>query len=271
MSSKLRTAVSRELTENASKYCQSNPHIKHVAASKSLLDDDILILFQIMITNDDDATQLSADTLERAVRTEGEMNKIDNRYCGMLQFMALSTLLKKSIVSIYPNCSFAYRELFHATILPLQHDTRHILVPPTVNRPLIFLWTRSGGHNETNDFFTANHVVPIIKSSKRSESPESDDSESFYTINTDRKTNPVYTSKQSQSSTNSTDLSQMNEQKNQYCPITVPSPDHPITGLSPVKGSKLPIVKEEMHEEGSYSSPNAPSENIVHQAQTMVS
>jgi len=140
-----------------------------VARAKSLVGDDVLNLYHMLITDDEAMADLSADNLHMAVEGEGERNINDDRSCGILQLMALSTLLKEGIVSVYPDePPFEYRELFHSTIHPLGHDTRQIFVQPRVVRPLIFFWTQSYGANESVFFFK--HVIPIFEFSRKRES-----------------------------------------------------------------------------------------------------
>jgi len=70
--------------------------------------------------------------------------------------MALSSVIKRDIISIYPNCSETkIRALLDCTIIPR--------VEGNVIDPIRILWSRAGGLDaRPNSRFAPNHFVPVI-------------------------------------------------------------------------------------------------------------
>ena len=81
------------------------------------------------------------------------------KWAGLIQIMALSSVLQHTIYSVFPNYSHGIRPLFHGPILP-----RGTNLHPKCNTFYI-MWSRCGKFdNKERALFQPNHFVPLLKS-----------------------------------------------------------------------------------------------------------
>ena len=74
--------------------------------------------------------------------------------------MALSSVIKRDIISIYPKCS-------ETKIRALLDSTIRLRVEVKVIDPIRILWSRAGGLDARPNFrFAPNHFVPVIRYSE---------------------------------------------------------------------------------------------------------
>ena len=103
---------------------------------------------------------LSIDIQDRHDRIAGIMKQAlstccDKRWAGLMEMMALSSVIDHVIYSVYPTCA----PLFHGPIVP------RMGTPPT---SCYIMWTRDSAL-DNNGPFQPNHFVPLIASSEKEE------------------------------------------------------------------------------------------------------
>ena len=92
------------------------------------------------------------------LKTEAVLTCVHGTWAGLVQLHALSSVLKCTIFSVYPNASHAIRPLFHGFIHP-----RVVNNIGNQNDPLYIMWTRdSNFDNRSGAMFQPNHFVPLL-------------------------------------------------------------------------------------------------------------
>ena len=77
---------------------------------------------------------------------------------SLVHIMAMSSVLSRPIVSMYPSVEFKYRCLVNQVINPRTSDTS-----ATPTEPLNILWSRDGNlDNEDGGWYIPNHFVPVV-------------------------------------------------------------------------------------------------------------
>ena len=93
-----------------------------------------------------------------AIRAEARDTCLTNNWNGMVQLMALSTVLRWPIFSVYPEANPALRPILHWTIPPRRAEGH--------DNPLEqiqIMWSRDGSlDSRPHDFFQPNHFVPVV-------------------------------------------------------------------------------------------------------------
>ena len=81
--------------------------------------------------DDINASNLSYETPVESICLEGVNTAQDERLSDFLQTMAMRSILKTNIQSVYLDIEFYYRNLYHVLIEPLHHDTSANLHEPS--------------------------------------------------------------------------------------------------------------------------------------------
>ena len=91
----------------------------------------------------------------KSIKAEAIALSEDKEYSSMAAIMALSTVMRRPIFSLYPDIPYNKRKLFHRRIEPQLKQ---------FDESFYVLWSRDGGFNITRGrFFEPNHFVPIIQ------------------------------------------------------------------------------------------------------------
>ena len=78
-------------------------------------------------------------------------------WSSLVHILAMSSVLSRPIVSMYPSVQFKYRCLVNRVINPRTSDTS-----ATPKEPLNILWSRDGNlDNADEGWYNPNHFVPV--------------------------------------------------------------------------------------------------------------
>jgi len=89
---------------------------------------------------------------------EAKTTAHDGSWSGMLDILALSSVLGCKIYSVYPDCNSNIRCILSGIINPLQENPeyKNIVIP--------VMWSRDGNFDNTPNYpYQPNHFVPLIK------------------------------------------------------------------------------------------------------------
>ena len=108
------------------------------------------------LLSDESSKCFKGDRVE-CINKEATLNLRDRNWSSMVCMMALSSVIERDIISIYPKCSETkIRALLDCTIRPR--------VEVIVIDPIRILWSRAGGLDvRPNSRFAPNHFVPVIR------------------------------------------------------------------------------------------------------------
>ena len=153
----LRKECAQELSANSKDY-YNHPHLlqccKDIGADHELLIQCLL---------GDDAAENDLD-LKAAFDLEVKLSSRRKRWSSLLHVMAMSTVIQRPIVSLYPTVDFEFRRLMNNTIRPLRQQCPPVYIQNNPFSPIVaVLWSRDGNFDNTPGVpFQPNHVVPVI-------------------------------------------------------------------------------------------------------------
>ena len=113
-----------------------------------------------MLTSDNGRSKWyrSKDRL-KAVKAEAISVSMDKEYSSLLVMMALSTVVRQQIFSLYPEIPFNVRKLLHRCLEP-----QKLSPSEQFSKCFSVLWSRDGNlDNRRGSFFGPNHFVPVIQ------------------------------------------------------------------------------------------------------------
>ena len=91
-----------------------------------------------------------------ALKQQAMSTCVNKRWAGLIELMALTTVIKNTVFSVYPNASPSMRPLFHRLILPRgAHGGSY-------KEPCFIMWSRSSSF-DTERVFQPNHFVTMIE------------------------------------------------------------------------------------------------------------
>ena len=154
LATSLRLLTSVELFEN-SEYYAKHPRMEEVLSSNAEQFLNQNNAFSALLS-DESSKCFKGDRVE-CINKEAALNLRDSNWSSMVCMMALSSVIKRHIISIYPKCSETkIRALLDCTIRPR--------VEVNVIDPIRILWSRAGGLDaRPNSRFAPNHFVPVIR------------------------------------------------------------------------------------------------------------
>ena len=88
------------------------------------------------------------------VANEAVINIKNRTWCSMLSLIALSSVVKRSIRSVYPASSDLHERISNGVVLPRKNTDS--------NKPISIMWSRTESVNELGSAkFRSNHFVPL--------------------------------------------------------------------------------------------------------------
>lgn len=113
-------------------------------------------LFILMVTSAGEKQGQSTRRAVEAVKAEAMSASKDKVCSSLVHLMALSTVLKRPIFSVYPNTNPALRPLIHGLVHPRVSSAADVL-------PIYMLWSRDGNlDNRSGAVYQLNHFVPLV-------------------------------------------------------------------------------------------------------------
>ena len=113
-------------------------------------------LFTLLLTSAaENEWQVSSSKVE-GVKAETAATSEDKVWSSLAHWMALATVIKRPIFSVYPNANIALRSLMHGLVHPRLSAPAHV-------SPIYILWSRDGNlDNRQGAVFQPNHFVPLV-------------------------------------------------------------------------------------------------------------
>lgn len=163
MAADLRVACARELQANQETY-ERHPHLCRVASELDIPLDTLIF----SLLNDDSIRD--AQTSSGSLHLEIERSSNTGRWSTLLHVLALSNVLDREIISVFPDAKIAHRKLIHAVVKPTESNVPpHDLSDISKNcqaQSLVILWSREGCMDNTQGLpYEPNHVVPLVRRS----------------------------------------------------------------------------------------------------------
>ena len=113
-------------------------------------------VFSTILTEAGEKEMTNSKNRVEAVRAEARSTCIKDNWNGMIQMLALATVLRRPVFSIYPEANPGLRPIFHWKILP------RIAEEPNYAQIQI-MWSRDGNlDTRPNAVFQPNHFVPVL-------------------------------------------------------------------------------------------------------------
>lgn len=103
------------------------------------------------------------------VRVEGASTASRKSWASMLQVLALSSVLKRKITSVFPDVPHYARPLYHGVVLPQETENTINITDQQNFTNLVILWSRETFDNTPGMVYTPNHVVPLISTETSNE------------------------------------------------------------------------------------------------------
>ncbi len=151
LSNTLRFLTSRELSTHADFYVDHS-RVKKALETSTKIDANASSWKEnfkwLVLSNDNSSCDVAA------IKREAMDTLKDGRYCSLIHMMALSSVLKMKIFSVYPNRNMLIRPLFHGLIEPrvTDHDST-----------MYIMWSCLGGHErQSGSIYQPNHFVPVL-------------------------------------------------------------------------------------------------------------
>ena len=145
-------------------YLNANKYASHPKLLESMEDPEVnydpQTLFFVLLT-DDVACADTTDKIE-LVKLEAQRTAENYHWAGMLDLLALASVLKCQIWSVYPNCNKNVRSLLSGIIKPVDlYGTQYNIRDCNF---LFLMWTRDGNIDTTPGLpFQPNHFVPLLQ------------------------------------------------------------------------------------------------------------
>lgn len=109
-----------------------------------------------MLTSAGEKEWQSTRRAVEAVKAEAMSASKDKVWSSLVHLMALSTVLKRPIFSVYPNTNPALRPLIRGLVHPRVSSAADVL-------PIYILWSRDGNlDNRSGAVYQPNHFVPLV-------------------------------------------------------------------------------------------------------------
>lgn len=116
------------------------------------------VLFTVALTRQGDKKFSDTGNREETIKEEAFVACEVRAWSSLVHIMAMSSVLCRPIVSMYPNVQFKYRCLVNRVINPRLLDTS-----ATPKEPLNILWSRDGNLDNTDGgWYIPNHFVPVV-------------------------------------------------------------------------------------------------------------
>ena len=153
----LRLLVAEELYFNAGYYA-THEIFKRTKERSGIPED---LLFPVALSSDGDGVIVNGGNEMDAVKAEAIAGCEFNKWGSLVHMMALASVIRRPIYSVYPNVAFRYRALMHNVLNPR--------LPPVNDDPVCLLWSRCGSlDNRPNSWYVPNHFVPLTWNSETS-------------------------------------------------------------------------------------------------------
>ena len=151
----LRTSTAIELFNHAEMYA-SHKIIEMVMSDKNAKFDRESYIVALMSEDTSAFYRNTGKNLVKAIKHEALATCTNGRWSVMLHILALSTITRHTIWSLYPEVNKALRPLFHRMISPLRCSNP---------LPVIYvLWSRDGNlDNRKGAVYEPNHFIPFIE------------------------------------------------------------------------------------------------------------
>ena len=127
------------------------PRIKHTAESG--MSETTKFMMSLSIDVKDGRDRLAA------IRKQALSTCCNKRWAGLMDMLALSSVIRHTIYSVYPDCSPAIRPLFHGPIIPRMGSLPN-------STTCYIMWTRDSALNN-NGPFQPNHFVPLLTTKQK--------------------------------------------------------------------------------------------------------
>ena len=116
------------------------------------------VLFTVALTTQGDKKFSDTGNREETIKEEAFVVCEVRAWSSLVHIMAMSSVLCRPIVSMYPSVQFKYRCLVNGIINPRTSDTS-----ATPKEPLNILWSRDGNlDNADGGWYIPNHFVPVV-------------------------------------------------------------------------------------------------------------
>ena len=150
----LRILVAKELYFNAEFYA-SHEIFKITEENSGIAHS---VLFPVALSRDGDRILTAGGSRADAVRGEAIAGCKDGNWSCLLHVMALASVLKRPVYSLYPNVQFRFRTLMQNVLKP-----RLTVLDDQTANPVYVLWTRDGDLDSGQQtWYVPNHLVPVI-------------------------------------------------------------------------------------------------------------
>ena len=149
----LRLMTSIEFYGNAHKYSVDHKSIAETA--KSIRRNPHLLFPDILSNDGGQDNWYKNGVAESAIRAEAIRTSVNYTYSCLGSVMALASVIKRPIHSLYPNVKYSLRDLFNRVIEPVSQET--------YTEAFHVLWTRIGKLDDRRGaIFVPDHFVPVI-------------------------------------------------------------------------------------------------------------
>lgn len=151
----LRLLVAGELYLNA-RYYASHPHFQRLLGKTHYTANCIF------------AMSLSCDypdirDMESIVRQEAIATCIPRKWSALIQVMALASVLRRPVFSVYPIAHKAMRPLLHGKVFPRLQESAQLQCSATTSRTVYIMFSRDSNLNsKPGVVFQPNHFVPLF-------------------------------------------------------------------------------------------------------------
>ena len=164
LSGRLREYCASELIANVDLYF-NHPHLMKCSEETGISKE---VLLHYLLADDALFGRKTKEAFDYEIHHSNE----NNRWCSILHVLALSTVLQKNIVSLFPNVSALYRPLLHCVAKPFHREYTEFKYVPESTSHIIILWSRDGQlDNDPDVMFSPNHVVPLVPAIKDDDKP----------------------------------------------------------------------------------------------------
>lgn len=121
------------------------------------------VLFTVALTRQGDKKFSDTGNREETIKEEAFVACEVRAWSSLVHIMAMSSVLARPIVSMYPSVQFKYRCLVNRVINPRPSATS-----ATPKEPLNILWSRDGNLDNTDGgWYIPNHFVPVVLADER--------------------------------------------------------------------------------------------------------
>ena len=134
-------------------YMAHHPALKAAAKAMRRTEDFVFVQSLSMVTQKQ--VWDKCKDREQCLMKEIQICRKPKTYASMLVFLGLVEVIKRPVVSIYPNTNQQFRLLYHQKIIP------SVVVE---DKPLYLLWSKDTDLDDGKGvIFHANHIVPVVE------------------------------------------------------------------------------------------------------------